>query len=50
MTSPGMNPMPKAHIVEAVAEGVSEDATCRIADMKTPDMAQAVEQLLAGGG
>ena len=40
----------KAHIVEAVAEGVSEDAARRIADMKKPDMAQAAEQLLAGGG
>src|SRR3546814_19568677 len=29
----------KAHIVEAVAEGVSEDAARRIADMKKPDMA-----------
>jgi len=38
----------KAHIVEAVAEGVSEDAARRIADMKKPDMAQAAEQLLAG--
>ncbi|OJX78233.1 MULTISPECIES: ParB/RepB/Spo0J family partition protein [Alphaproteobacteria] len=40
----------KAHIVEAVTEGVSEDAACRIADMKKPDMAQAAEQLLAGTG
>ncbi|NJC34360.1 ParB family chromosome partitioning protein [Sphingomonas jejuensis] len=40
----------KAHIVEAVAEGVSEDAARRIADMKKPDMAQAAEQLLAGIG
>ncbi len=40
----------KAHIVEAVAEGVSEDAARRIADMKKPDMAQAAEQLLAGKG
>lgn len=40
----------KAHIVEAVAEGVSEDAARRIADMKKPDMAQAAEQLLAGTG
>jgi len=38
----------KAHIVEAVTEGVSEDAARRIADMKKPDMAQAAEQLLAG--
>ena len=38
----------KAHIVEAVTEGVSEDAARRIAGMKKPDMAQAAEQLLAG--
>jgi len=40
----------KAHIVEAVTEGVSEDAARRIVDMKKPDMAQAAEQLLAGTG
>lgn len=40
----------KAHIVEAVTEGVSEDAARRITDMKKPDMAQAAEQLLAGTG
>ncbi|ALR19648.1 MULTISPECIES: ParB/RepB/Spo0J family partition protein [Sphingobium] len=40
----------KAHIVEAVTEGVSEDAARRIADMKKPDMAQAAEQLLVGTG
>ena len=40
----------KAHIVEAVTEGVSEDAARRIGDMKKPDMAQAAEQLLAGTG
>ena len=40
----------KAHIVEAVTEGVSEDAARRIADMKKPDMAQVAEQLLAGTG
>ena len=40
----------KAHIVEAVTEGVSEDAARRIADMKKPDMAQAAEQLLDGSG
>jgi ParB family chromosome partitioning protein len=33
-----------------VAEGVSEDAARRIADMKKPDMAQTAEQLLAGSG
>lgn len=38
----------KAHIVETVTEGVSEEAAARIADMKKPDMAQAAEQLLAG--
>lgn len=40
----------KAHILEAVSEGVSADAAKRIADMKKPDMAQAAEQLLAGTG
>lgn len=40
----------KAHIVAAVAEGVSEEAAARIADMKKPEMAQAAEQLLAGTG
>ncbi|MGE4302636.1 MAG: ParB/RepB/Spo0J family partition protein [Novosphingobium sp.] len=40
----------KAHIVDAVTEGVSEDAARRIADMKKQDMAQAAEQLLAGTG
>lgn len=40
----------KAHIAEAVTEGVSEDAARRIADMKKPDMAQAAEQILAGTG
>ncbi|MFN3370308.1 MAG: ParB/RepB/Spo0J family partition protein [Sphingomonadaceae bacterium] len=40
----------KAHIVEAVTEGVSEDAARCIADMKKPEMAQAAEQLLAGTG
>ena len=40
----------KAHIVEAVSEGVSQDAARRIADMKKPDMAQAAEQLLAATG
>jgi len=40
----------KAHIVQAVSEGVSDDAARRIADMKKPDMAQAAEQLLAGTG
>jgi ParB family chromosome partitioning protein len=40
----------KANILEAVTEGVSEEAANRIADMKKPDMAQAAEQLLAGTG
>ncbi|RIV83982.1 ParB/RepB/Spo0J family partition protein [Aurantiacibacter xanthus] len=40
----------KAHILEAVTEGVSEEAARRIADMKKQDMAQAAEQLLAGTG
>ncbi|MEZ5656874.1 MAG: ParB/RepB/Spo0J family partition protein [Sphingobium sp.] len=40
----------KAHILEAVTEGVSEDAARRIADMKKQDMAQAAEKLLAGTG
>ena len=40
----------KAHVAAAVAEGVSEEAADRIADMKKPDMAQAAEQLLAGTG
>ncbi|WP_174274382.1 ParB/RepB/Spo0J family partition protein [Sphingomonas bacterium] len=40
----------KAHITAAVAEGVSEEAAARIADMKKPDMAQAAEQLLVGTG
>ena len=40
----------KAPIVEAVTEGVSEDAARRIADMKKPDMAQAAEQRLSGTG
>lgn len=40
----------KAHILEAVTDGVSEDAARRIADKKKPDMAQEAEQLLAGTG
>lgn len=40
----------KTHIIEAVSEGVSQDAARRIADMKKPDMAQTAEQLLAGTG
>jgi ParB family chromosome partitioning protein len=40
----------KAHIVQAVFEGVSDDAARRISDMKKPDMAQTAEQLLTGSG
>lgn len=40
----------KAHILEAVAEGVSEDAARRIADKKKPEMAEAAEQRLVGKG
>ena len=40
----------KAHIVEAVSEGVSDDAARRIADMKKSNMAQTAEQLLTGSG
>jgi len=40
----------KAHILQAVSEGVSDDAARRIADMKKPDMAQTAEQLLTGSG
>ena len=40
----------KAHILEAVAEGVSEDAARRIADKKKPEMAEAAGQRLAGTG
>lgn len=37
----------KARILEAVREGVSDEAADRMADMKKPDMAEAAEQLLA---
>jgi ParB family transcriptional regulator, chromosome partitioning protein len=37
----------KARILEAVREGVSDDAAERMADMKKLDMAEAAEQLLA---
>lgn len=40
----------KAHILEAVAEGVSEDAARHIADKKKLEMAEAAEQRLAGSG
>jgi ParB family chromosome partitioning protein len=37
----------KARILEAVGEGVSQDAADRMADMKKPEMAEAAERLLA---
>ena len=37
----------KARILEAVREGVSDEAADRMADMKKQDMAEAAEQLLA---
>lgn len=40
----------KAHILAAVREGVSEEATHRMAGMKKQAMAEAAEQLLAGTG
>ena len=40
----------KAHILDAVREGVSDEAADRMADMKKPDMAEAAEQLLAATG
>ncbi|WP_316162846.1 ParB/RepB/Spo0J family partition protein [Bradyrhizobium sp. SZCCHNRI20481] len=40
----------KAHILDAVREGVSTEAAERIADMKKRDMAEAAEQLLAATG
>jgi len=40
----------KVHILEAVAEGVSEDAARHIADKKKPEMAEAAEQRLVGTG
>lgn len=40
----------KAVIVEAVREGVSEDAAAQLADLKKPTMAQAAERLLADKG
>jgi ParB family chromosome partitioning protein len=40
----------KAHILEAVADGVSLEAAERIKDMKKQPMAEAAEQLLAGTG
>jgi ParB family chromosome partitioning protein len=40
----------KAHILNAVREGVGDEAAERIAGLKKPEMAQAAEQLLAGTG
>jgi ParB family chromosome partitioning protein len=40
----------KARILEAVRDGVSDEAADRMADMKKPGMAEAAEQLLAGTG
>ena len=40
----------KAHILEAVADGVNLEAAEKIADEKKPEMAEAAEQLLAGTG
>ncbi|MBS0412117.1 MAG: ParB/RepB/Spo0J family partition protein [Proteobacteria bacterium] len=40
----------KAHILEAVRDGVSEAAATRMADLKKPAMAQAAAAALAGAG
>lgn len=40
----------KAHILNAVREGVGDEAAERIAGLKKTEMAQAAEQLLAGTG
>jgi ParB family chromosome partitioning protein len=40
----------KAHVLAAVAEGVSAEAADRIAGLKKPDMVAAAEPLLAGTG
>ncbi|MDE5441089.1 ParB N-terminal domain-containing protein [Bradyrhizobium sp. CSA207] len=40
----------KAVIVEAVREGVSEEAAAQLADLKKPAMAEAAERLLADKG
>jgi ParB family chromosome partitioning protein len=42
--------VPKARIVEAVREGVSDEAAERIAGLKKQAMAEAAEALLAGSG
>jgi ParB family chromosome partitioning protein len=40
----------KERILEAVREGVSEQAACEIASLKKQTMAEAAERLLAGKG
>jgi ParB family chromosome partitioning protein len=40
----------KPQIIEAVRDGVSEEAAQRLTDLKKPEMAQAAEALLAGTG
>ncbi|OSI73808.1 hypothetical protein BSZ21_06360 [Bradyrhizobium canariense] len=40
----------KAVIVEAVRQGVSEEAAAQLADLKKPAMAEAAERLLADKG
>jgi ParB family chromosome partitioning protein len=40
----------KAHILDAVREGASEEAAERLSDLKKQPMAEAAEQLLAGTG
>ena len=40
----------KAHILEAVREGVSEEAAERLSGMKKEPMAKAAEKLLKGSG
>ncbi len=40
----------KAHILEALREGVSEEAAARLAGMKKDAMAKAAEKLLKGSG
>lgn len=40
----------KAHILAAVREAVSDEASERIAGLKKPEMAQAAEQILVGTG
>lgn len=44
------NSVTKAHILDAVREGVSEEAAQRLAGMKKEPMAKAAEKLLKGSG